>query len=106
MESWQKTGCVLCAQNCGLLVKIVDNRIVKVKGDNENPRSRGYLCRKGANIANYQHHDDRLTTPLKKTDKSFIEISWAQAVEDAGVHRSNRRRQKGTKKFAKFRMKG
>lgn len=84
MESWQKTGCVLCAQNCGLLVKVVDNHIVKVKGDNENPRNRGYLCRKGANIANYQHHDDRLTTPLKKTEKGFIKISWAQALSEIG----------------------
>lgn len=84
MENWRKTGCVLCAQNCGLLVKVAGNRIVKVKGDNDNPRSRGYLCRKGANIANYQHHDDRLTTPLKKTEKGFIEISWAQALSEIG----------------------
>ncbi len=84
MESWHKTGCVLCAQNCGLLVKVVDNHIVKAKGDNENPRSRGYLCRKGANIANYQHHDDRLTTPLKKTEKGFMEIPWGQALSEIG----------------------
>ena len=84
MESWHKTGCVLCAQNCGLLVKVADNHIVKVKGDNENLRSRGYLCRKGANIANYQHHADRLTTPLKKTEKGFVEISWAQALSEIG----------------------
>ena len=84
MESWHKTGCVLCAQNCGLIVKVVDNHIVKVKGDNENLRSRGYLCRKGANIANYQHHADRLTTPLKKTENGFIEISWPQALSEIG----------------------
>ncbi len=84
MESWHKTGCVLCAQNCGLLINVVDNHIVKVKGDNENLRSRGYLCRKGANIANYQHHADRLTTPLKKTEKGFVEISWARALSEIG----------------------
>ncbi|MFT5702236.1 MAG: anaerobic selenocysteine-containing dehydrogenase [Desulforhopalus sp.] len=84
MESWHKTACVLCAQNCGLLVTVEDNHILKVKGDRENPRSRGYLCRKGANIANHQHHDDRLTTPLKKTAKGFIEISWAQALSEIG----------------------
>lgn len=84
MEGWHKTGCVLCAQNCGLLVKVVDNHIIKVKGDSENPRSRGYLCRKGVNIENYQHHDDRLTAPLKKTEKGFIEISWSQALSEIG----------------------
>ncbi len=82
---WHKTGCVLCAQNCGLLVKVANNHIIKVKGDSENPRSRGYLCRKGANIANYQHHDDRLTVPLKKTERGFVEISWEQAFAEIGA---------------------
>ena len=84
MESWQPTGCVLCAQNCGLLVKVADNRIVGVKGDRKNPRSRGYLCRKGMNIAHHQHHDERLTSPLKKIDKGFVEISWEQAFAEIG----------------------
>lgn len=84
MESWHKTACVLCAQNCGLLLQVADNHIVKVKGDGENPRSKGYLCRKGANIANFQHHADRLTTPLKKTAKGFVEISWDQALAEIG----------------------
>lgn len=84
MENWHKTGCVLCAQNCGLLVQVDNNKIIKVKGDRENPRSRGYLCRKGANIGNYQHHVDRLKTPLKKTNKGFTAISWDQAYEEIG----------------------
>jgi anaerobic selenocysteine-containing dehydrogenase len=84
MNNWQKTGCVLCAQNCGLLVSVADNQIIKVKGDPDNPRSKGYLCRKGSNIANFQHHADRLTTPLKKTDSGFIEISWEQAYKEIG----------------------
>lgn len=84
MDTWQKTGCVLCAQNCGLLVKVSDNRITAVKGDPENPRSRGYLCRKGANIANFQHHADRLMTPLKKSQRGFVPISWEQAYCEIG----------------------
>ena len=84
MDTWQPTGCALCAQNCGLLVKVEDNRIVGVQGDKKNPRSKGYLCRKGMNIANFQHHDDRLTTPLKKTDEGFVEISWEQAFAEIG----------------------
>ena len=100
MESWQKTGCVLCAQNCGLLVKVTDNHIIKVKGDNENPRSRGYLCRKGANIANYQHHDDRLTTPLKKTETGFVKISWDQALAEIGAKLKNIVAAHGPQSFA------
>jgi anaerobic selenocysteine-containing dehydrogenase len=82
MGTWHKTGCVLCAQNCGLEVEVEDNRIVKVKGDKDNPRSQGYVCRKGLNIAYHQHHADRLKYPLKRTDAGFVRISWEQAVEE------------------------
>ncbi len=84
MIPWQKTGCVLCAQNCGLEVQVEHNKIVKVRPDRANPRSRGYACRKGINIANHQHHADRLTHPLKKTPDGFIKISWQQAFSEIG----------------------
>ena len=84
MSEWLPTSCVLCAQNCGLLVQVEHNRIVKVKGDRANPRSSGYLCRKGQNIAHFQHHKERLTKPLKKTASGFIEIAWDQALTEIG----------------------
>lgn len=77
-----KTGCVLCAQNCGLVVKVKNNRIVKVLPDKDNPRSKGYACRKGLNISNHQHHKDRLTHPLKRSGDKFIKISWEQAISE------------------------
>ncbi|MFP4445024.1 MAG: molybdopterin dinucleotide binding domain-containing protein [Desulfosudaceae bacterium] len=66
MGNWHKTGCVLCAQNCGLEVLVEDNRMVKARPDKDNPRSREYACRKGMNVAHYHHHADRLTHPLKR----------------------------------------
>ena len=48
MDNWHKSGCVLCAQNCGLEIKVEDNRIVKVRPDKDNPRSQGYACQQGA----------------------------------------------------------
>ncbi|HPS57965.1 MAG TPA: molybdopterin-dependent oxidoreductase [Spirochaetota bacterium] len=82
MSEWKKTGCVLCAQNCGIEVEVENNRIIKVRGDRDNPRSKGYVCRKGMNIAYHQHHDDRLKYPLKRTDKGFERISWEQATDE------------------------
>jgi anaerobic selenocysteine-containing dehydrogenase len=82
MGEWKKTGCVLCAQNCGLEVLVEDNRITKVKGDKDNPRSKGYVCRKGGNIAFHQHHEDRLNYPLKRVGDKFERISWETAIEE------------------------
>ncbi len=80
MGTWHKTGCVLCAQNCGLEILVEDNRMIKVRPDKDNPRSRGYACRKGMNVAHYHHHADRLTHPLKRNGDQFEKISWDQAI--------------------------
>ena len=76
------TGCVLCAQNCGLTVEVENNRIVKVTPDKSNVRSEGYFCRKGMNIAYHQHNADRLKYPLKKVGDKFERISWDQAIDE------------------------
>lgn len=82
MAEWRTTACVLCAQNCGLQVFVEDNRILKVRPDKSNPRSQGYACRKGLNIAYHQHHAQRLTHPLKKVEGAFHQISWEQALDE------------------------
>ena len=78
--SWKKTSCALCSQNCGLAVQVENNRIVKVRPDKDNPRSGGYVCRKGLNIAFHQHNADRLTHPLKRIGDRFEKVSWDQAI--------------------------
>ena len=82
METWQKTGCVLCAQNCGLEVLVENDRIVRVRPDKTNPRSEGYACRKGLSVIYHQYPKDRLTAPLKRTESGFQEISWDQAIDE------------------------
>lgn len=77
-----KTGCVLCAQNCGLEIEVENNRIVKVRGDKSNAKSEGYICRKGLNVAYHQHNADRLKYPLKKVGGKFERISWDQAIDE------------------------
>lgn len=79
---FKKTSCALCALNCGLEVKVENNRIVKVRPDKDNPRSEGYACRKGLNIAFHQHNADRLTHPLKRIGDTFEKISWDQAIAE------------------------
>ncbi len=68
----KKTTCVLCANLCGLEVTVENNKIVKVRGDKDNPRSEGYVCRKGLQTTHFQHHADRLQYPLKKKGNGFV----------------------------------
>ncbi len=82
MVEWKKTGCVLCAQNCGLEVRVENNRIEEVKPDRDNPRSQGYACRKGLNVIYHQYPGDRLTEPLKRVGNGFEPISWGEAMDE------------------------
>jgi anaerobic selenocysteine-containing dehydrogenase len=100
MEEWHQTGCVLCAQNCGLKLKVENNKIIKVHGDKDNPRSEGYVCRKGSNIAFHQHNADRLTHPLKRVGDSFEKISWDQAFSEIGERLKNIVKEHGPRSFA------
>lgn len=79
---WEKTSCCLCLQSCGLEVMVENNRIVKVRPDKDNLRSRGYVCRKGLNIAHFQHHSQRLEHPLKQHDGERAKLGWDQSLAE------------------------
>ena len=81
-NNWKKTSCVLCGLNCGLEVMTEGSRITKVRGDRESPRSQGYFCRKGANIAYFQNNPERLKYPLKRVGNRFERISWNAALDE------------------------
>ena len=100
MGKIHKTGCVLCAQNCGLDIEVENNRIVKVKGDKTNVKSEGYVCRKGLNVAYHQHNADRLKYPLKKVGDQFERISWDQAIDEIAAKLKSIIDQYGPRSFA------
>jgi len=82
MKQWRKTGCILCAQNCGLEILVENGRMIKVRPDKDNPRSKGYACRKGMKILHYQYQNGRLTSPLKRVGERYEAISWDQATTE------------------------
>ena len=100
MRNWKKTSCIFCANLCGLEVQVENSRIVKVRGDKDNPRSEGYVCRKGLNIAYHQHHADRLMHPLKKVGETFERISWDQAIDEIAEKLSTIIKEHGPRSFA------
>jgi anaerobic selenocysteine-containing dehydrogenase len=55
---------------------------MKVRSDKENPRSQGYICRKGANVAYFQNNPERLRFPLKHVGDRFERISWDKALDE------------------------
>ena len=85
-NAWKHTACILCSVNCGLQVKVDDGHLVKIKGDKDNPRSKGYTCEKQAGLDHYQNHDDRLDTPLRRReDGTFEAIDWDTAINEVAA---------------------
>ncbi|QUQ66003.1 molybdopterin-dependent oxidoreductase [Kutzneria sp. CA-103260] len=83
MSEWHKTACSLCYVNCGIEVQTEGRAITRVRGDRENPRSRGYLCQKAQRLTWYGDHNDRLTTPLRRREDGTHEpVSWEKALRE------------------------
>ncbi|RLT96948.1 molybdopterin-dependent oxidoreductase [Ketobacter sp.] len=97
----EKTACILCSRNCGLLVDIEDGKFTKIRGDKDHPLSQGYICQKAARLDYYQNNEDRIEHPLKKqADGSFARVSWDEALDDIARRLLSIRKQYGGEAFA------
>jgi anaerobic selenocysteine-containing dehydrogenase len=71
--------CPLCEATCGLEIAIQNGRAVSVRGDKDDVFSRGYLCPKGAALADLHYDPDRLRHPLLKRNGDWVEVGWDEA---------------------------
>lgn len=101
MMRTEKTACILCSRNCGLAVEIDDGRFTRIRGDEDHPLSKGYLCQKAARLDHYQNNGNRLRYPLRRQpDGSFVRVSWDTALEDIAKRLVDIRKQYGGEAFA------
>lgn len=99
--STHQTACILCSRNCGLKVEVEGGQFHKIRGDDNCPTSRGYICQKAARLTHYQTHADRLQFPLKRqVDGSFVRVSWDDALDDIASRLLAIRNQHGGQAFA------
>jgi len=97
----EKTACILCSRNCGLTVEIADGQFTRIRGDDDHPVSKGYICQKAARLEHYQQHGDRLRHPLKRmADGSFVQVSWDEALTDIAQRLLAIRKKHGGNAFA------
>src|SRR5947208_931136 len=78
----------MCPMNChptlcGMLVDVEDGRVEAVRGDPENPDSRGFLCIRGHAAREIIGNPQRLLHPLRRTARSgaWQRISWDDALD-------------------------
>lgn len=83
-ESWATAVCTLCPGGCGLRVRKIGKRAVKIQGNPLHPMNRGGLCPKGLAGLQELYHPDRLRKPLRNTGSRetprWKEITWDEAL--------------------------
>ena len=80
LHSEIKSSCRHCHCECGVIVTVEDGRVVKIRGDRDNPVTHGHICPKGLSSIDIAYHPDRLTHPLRKTGSGWERISWDDAL--------------------------
>lgn len=83
-ENWALSVCSLCPAGCGLRVRKIGKRAVKIQGNPLHPVNRGGLCPRGLAGLQVLYHPDRLRAPLKNAGSreapNWKEISWEEAI--------------------------
>jgi assimilatory nitrate reductase catalytic subunit len=77
-----KTHCSFCGMQCGIQLKVTDNKVVGFEPWEEFPFNHGMLCPKGVKRYLQGSHPDRLLHPLRRTDAGFVQISYDAALDE------------------------
>ena len=78
--------CTLCPAGCGISVRKIDNRAVKIEGMKGAPVNGGGICILGLSGLQLLYGPTRIQSPLKRTGKrgegTFQTITWKQAISE------------------------
>lgn len=73
--------CPFCEATCGVVIEVDRDSILSVRGDKNDPFSRGFICPKAYGIKELYEDPERLRRPLRRTPLGWREISWQEAYD-------------------------
>ena len=79
--------CPLCEAGCGLEITLRPRaeggeEVVRIRGDQADVFSHGYICPKGSTLKQLHEDPDRVRRPLVKRDGELVEVSWDEAFAE------------------------
>ena len=80
--TYVNSTCTLCPGGCGITVRKVGDRIVKIEGMQGHPVNDGGICTLGAAGMQLLYGPTRVTTPKKKINGRWHNISWEAALSE------------------------
>jgi len=83
---YEKSTCTLCPGGCGIKVRMIDDRPVKIEGQPDHPVNQGGICLLGAAGLQFLYGPSRIRTPLMRVGKrgrgKWTPISWDAALTE------------------------
>ncbi|NUP03292.1 MAG: molybdopterin-dependent oxidoreductase [Nonomuraea sp.] len=80
MTSTVHRTCPLCEAVCGLTLTLDEGgHVTGVRGDRDDPFSKGFICPKGASLGRLDEDPDRLRKPLIREGDLWREAGWDEA---------------------------
>ena len=85
-EIFVNSICQSCSGGCGLRVRTVGGRVVKVDGNPLYPVNRGGVCPKAQAMLQWLYHPDRILSPRHRSssEKPWDTISWQEGLQTLG----------------------
>ena len=89
IEEFRLSVCSLCPGGCGVRVRCIAGRPVKLDGNPRHPVSGGRLCPKGQAALQALYHPDRIPGPMRRKGErgslaSFEKRTWEEAFTEIG----------------------
>lgn len=82
VDRYVPTHCCYCGVQCGMYLKVANEKVVGVEPRMDFPLNHGMLCPKGATAYQTVNHPDRLTSPLMRRENGRLErASWEEALD-------------------------
>jgi len=75
--------CHLCEAICGVEIRVRGTEILSIRGDEQDPFSRGHICPKALGLKDFHEDPDRLRRPMRRTANGWEEVSWEAALDEA-----------------------
>ena len=74
--------CNLCEAMCGIEIEHRGAEILAIRGDKDDPFSKGHICPKAVALQDLHNDPDRLRHPVKRTADGWVPISWDDALDE------------------------
>src|SRR5215813_8719006 len=75
-------ACNLCEAMCGLRIEVEADQIHCIRGDADDPFSRGFLCPKATALEDVHVDPDRQKLPLRRSGDGWSRIGWEEAFDE------------------------